>query len=134
MARVGNAVASKKRKKRVLKAAKGQFGHRSRRYQQAKRSVQKGLTYHFRDRKVRKREFRSLWIIRINAACQEAGLTYSRFMKGLKNSNVMVNRKMISELAINSPEAFNKLVDLAKNNLNATNGSKKTSKAKTAKA
>ncbi len=112
MVRVKTNVASKRRKKRVLKDAKGQFGHRSTRYQQAKRSVIKGLAYAFRDRKVKKREFRSLWIIRINAACDELGVSYSCFMNGLKKAKVEINRKILSELAISSPGAFKKLVKL----------------------
>ena len=114
MVRIRSVLTAHKRKKRVLKKAKGQFGHRSRRYQQAKRSVIKGMTYAYRDRKVRKREFRRLWIIRINAACQEAGMTYSRFMNGLRRANVGIDRKMLSELAINSPAVFKKLVKLSK--------------------
>ncbi len=117
MVRVRSAVTAQKRKKRILKDAKGQFGHRSRRYRQAVRSVVKGLTYEFRDRKVKKREFRRLWIIRINAACQEHGMKYSRFIKGLTDAKVEINRKSISELAIHSPEAFKKLVDVAKGSL-----------------
>jgi len=114
MVRVKTNVATKKRKKKVLKAASGQFGHRSTRYQQAKRSVVKGLSYAFRDRKVKKREFRSLWIVRINAACQELGITYSRFLNGLKQAKVTINRKILSEMAISSPGAFKKIVKLAK--------------------
>ena len=114
MVRVGNAVTSHKRKKRVLKKAKGQFGHRSKRYRQAKRSVVKGLTYAYRDRKVKKREFKRLWILRINAACQEGGITYSRFINGLKKANVEIDRKGLSELAIHSPAVFKKLVKLSK--------------------
>jgi len=114
MVRVRSAVTAQKRKKRVLKKAKGQFGHRSTRYRQAKRSVLKGLTYAYRDRRVRKREFKRLWIIRINAACQEAGVTYSRFMNGLKRASVDIDRKALSELAISSPTAFKKLIKLSK--------------------
>lgn len=114
MVRVKSSVTTQKRKKRVLKDAKGQFGHRSRRYRQAKRSVIKGLAYQYRDRKVKKREFKRLWIIRINAACQETGISYSRFIKGLTDANVAINRKVISEMAISSPGAFEKLVKLAK--------------------
>jgi len=114
MVRVRSATTAQKRKKRVLKKAKGQFGHRSTRYRQAKRSVMKGLTYAYRDRKVRKREFKRLWIIRINAACQEGGMTYSRFMNGLKKANVDIDRKALSELAVSSPAAFKKLVKLSK--------------------
>ena len=114
MARVGHAVATRRRKKRVLKQTKGQFGHRSKRFRQAKRSLMKGLVYAYRDRKVRKREFRSLWIIRINAACREAGITYSRFIKGLNQAKIAIDRKLIADLAVHSPEAFRKLVDIAK--------------------
>lgn len=114
MVRIKTSVASHRRKKRVLKAAKGYFGQRSRRYLQAKRTVINALRYEYRDRKVKKREFRSLWIIRINAACQEAGIKYSRFIKGLTVAKVDINRKVISELAVNSPSAFKKLVSIAK--------------------
>ncbi|MCK5259885.1 MAG: 50S ribosomal protein L20 [Candidatus Omnitrophica bacterium] len=126
MVRVRSAVSAQKRKKRVLKKAKGQFGHRSTRYRQAKRSVIKGLTYAFRDRKVKKREFKRLWIIRINAACQEAGVTYSRFMNGLKKANIDIDRKVLSELAVSSPGAFKKLVNLSKEP--ASEGPKKKEK------
>ena len=114
MVRVRSATTAQKRKKRVLKKAKGQFGHRSTRYRQAKRSVVKGMAYSYRDRKVKKREFRSLWIIRLSAACQEEGMTYSRFINGLKKANVDIDRKVLSELAISSPLAFKKLVKLSK--------------------
>lgn len=114
MVRVKTSVTSHRRKKRILKLAKGQFGQRSKRYRQAKRSVLKGLTYAFRDRKVRKREFRRLWILRINAACQEEGISYSRFMKGLKDAKVAIDRKLIADLAVNSPGAFKELVKVAK--------------------
>lgn len=114
MVRVRAAVSTKRRKKRVLKKAKGQFGHKSKRYAQAKRSVVKGLTYAYRDRKVKKREFKSLWIIRINAACREAGISYSRFIKGLSDAEIAINRKMLAELAVSSPAAFQKLVKEAK--------------------
>lgn len=114
MVRVKTSVTSHRRKKRILKLAKGQFGQKSKRYRQAKRSVLKGLTYAFRDRKVRKREFRRLWILRINAACQEEGISYSRFMKGLKDAKVAIDRKLIADLAVNSPGAFKELVKVAK--------------------
>ncbi len=114
MVRVRHAVSTHKRKKRVLKQTKGQFAQKHTRYRQAKRSLIKGRTYAFRDRKVKKRDFRALWIVRINAACQEAGITYSRFINGLKQAKVGVDRKMIAELAVNSPDAFQKLVELAK--------------------
>lgn len=114
MVRVRHAVSTHKRKKRVLKQTKGQFAQKSTRYRQAKRSLIKGLAYAFRDRKVKKRQFRQLWIVRINAACQEAGITYSRFMKGVKQAKIGVDRKMIAELAVFSPDAFQKLVEMAK--------------------
>lgn len=114
MVRVRHAVSTHKRKKRVLKQTKGQFAQKSTRYRQAKRSLIKGLAYAFRDRKVKKRNFRQLWIVRINAACQEAGITYSRFMNGVKQAKVGVDRKMIAELAVSSPDAFQKLVEMAK--------------------
>jgi large subunit ribosomal protein L20 len=127
MVRVRSAVTAQKRKKRVLKKAKGQFGHRSTRYRQAKKSVIKGMTYSYRDRKVKKREFRRLWIIRINAACNESGMTYSRFMNGLKKANIDIDRKVLSELAVTSPAAFKKLVKLSKETAEAK--PKKTEKA-----
>lgn len=114
MVRIKTSVASHRRKKRVLKAAKGFFGQRSRRYLQAKRTVIKGLVYEYRDRKVKKREFKRLWIIRINAACQESDIKYSRFIKGLADAKVEINRKVIAELAVSSPSAFKKLVSIAK--------------------
>jgi large subunit ribosomal protein L20 len=113
MTRVSHAVASRRRKKRVLKLAKGQFGHRSKRYQQADRSVRKGQKYSYRDRKVKKREFRNLWVTRINAACREADMTYSRFISGLKKAKIDMNRQMLSELAVSSPAVFKSLIALA---------------------
>ena len=114
MVRVRHAVASKKRKKRVLKQTAGHFAQRHKRFRQAKRGLIKALVYQYRDRKVRTREFRRLWIVRINAACRENDITYSRFIKGLANAKVEINRKVIADLAVNSPDAFKKLVDLAK--------------------
>ena len=113
MARIKHAVSTHRRKKRLLKKAKGQFGQRSKRYQQAKRSLMKGMVYSYRDRKVRKRDFKRLWIIRINAACRQAGITYSRFIKGLSAAKIEINRKMLAELAVNSPESFAELVKVA---------------------
>ena len=114
MVRVKHAVATRRRKKRVLKKAKGQFAQRSKRYQQAKRSVIKGMTYSYRDRRVKKREFKQLWIIRINAACQENGISYSRFINGLSTAKVGIDRKILAELAVNEPTAFKQLVKTAK--------------------
>lgn len=132
MVRVRGAAAAQKRKKRVLKKAKGQFGHRSTRYRQAKRSVIKGMAYAYRDRKVKKREFKRLWIIRINAACQESGVTYSRFINGLKQANIEIDRKVLSELAISSPAVFKKLVKLSRESI--TEKVKKKTKAAKATA
>ena len=114
MVRVRHAATTHKRKKRVLKQTKGQFAQKHNRYRQAKRSLIKGLTYAFRDRKAKTRQFRRLWIVRVNAACQAAGISYSRFINGLKKSKVAVNRKIIADLAVNSPDAFQKLVELAR--------------------
>ena len=111
MVRIRSVVATHSRKKRVLKRAKGQFGHRSKHYRQAIRSVIKGLSYEYRDRKAKKREFRNLWIIRINAACRENGWTYSRFMKALKDAQIDLNRKALSEMAIHQPDQFKSLLD-----------------------
>ena len=88
MVRIRHSVSTHRRKKRLLKKAKGQFGQRSKRYQQAKRSLMKGMVYSYRDRKERKRDFKRLWIIRINAACRQAGITYSRFIKGLSAAKI----------------------------------------------
>lgn len=114
MARIKHAVASHKRKKRVLKQTKGHYAQKHKRFRQAKRSLIKALTYAFRDRKVRKREFRRLWTVRINAACRQEGISYSRFIKGLNNAKVQINRKMLSDLAVSSPEVFKKIVEVAK--------------------
>ncbi|HOW35339.1 MAG TPA: 50S ribosomal protein L20 [Candidatus Omnitrophota bacterium] len=114
MVRIKHAVSTKRRKKRVLKRAKGQYAQRSRRYQQAKRSVIHSMKFSYRDRKVRKRDFRHLWIARINAACRLTGIAYSRFISGLTKAKVVINRKMLADLAVNSPEAFNELVKIAK--------------------
>ncbi|MCA9405213.1 MAG: 50S ribosomal protein L20 [Candidatus Omnitrophica bacterium] len=127
MVRIKTNVATQKRKKKVLKQARGQFGHRSKRYRQAVRSVVKGLTYQYRDRKVKKREFRRLWIVRISAACQEAGVLYSRFINGLAVANVDIDRKVLAEMAVNSPEAFKKLVNVAQDALKS--GAKKADAA-----
>ena len=114
MVRIKHAVSTHKRKKRLLKKAKGQFGQRSKRYQQARRSLMKGMVYSYRDRKVKKREIKNLWVIRINAACRESGLKYSRFIKGLALANILINRKILADLAVNAPETFDRLVLLAK--------------------
>ncbi len=125
MVRVRTNVATKRRKKRVLKAAKGYFQQRHKRYAQAKRTRIKAQAYAYRDRKVNKGEYRKLWTVRINAACREMGMTYSQFIGGLTKAKVAVDRKIISELAISSPAAFNRLVKIAQEH----NGSKAVAKS-----
>ena len=117
MARVKGGMSTKKRRNRVLKLAKGYRGAKSKQFRTAKQAVMKSLSYAYVGRKLRKREFRTLWIARINAAARLNGLSYSRFMNGLKNANVNINRKMLSELAITNPAAFTQLVETAKDNL-----------------
>jgi large subunit ribosomal protein L20 len=114
MARVKHAPASRRRRKRILKKAKGQYGARSRLYRTAKESVARAMAYSYRDRKVRKRDFRSLWIIRINAACKEGGISYSRFINGLKKAKASIDRKMLADLAVNDRIGFGKLVEASK--------------------
>ncbi|UUM19999.1 MULTISPECIES: 50S ribosomal protein L20 [unclassified Mycoplasma] len=115
MARVKGGTVTRARRKKWLKLAKGYFGHKSIGYKVAKQAVVKSWTYAFRDRKQVKRNFRKLWIARINAATRMHGMSYSQFINGLKKANVTINRKMLSELAINQPDTFKTLVDLAKN-------------------
>ena len=117
MARVKGALNAKKKHNRVLKLAKGYRGARSKQYRAAKQSVMRALTESFAGRKQRKRQFRQLWIARINAAARMNGLSYSKFMYGLKLAEVQVNRKMLSEMAINDPEGFAALVEVAKGKL-----------------
>lgn len=114
MAKIKHSVATKKRKKRVLKASKGFWGDRSKQFQQARRTLKRAMVYAYRDRKVKKRDFRQLWIVRINAACRQAGITYSKFMNGLKKANIELDRKMLADLAVKDTAAFQKLVDIAK--------------------
>lgn len=117
MTRVKSGAISKARHKKVLKQAKGYFGSKHRLYKTAKEQVMHSGKYAFRDRRQKKREFRKLWIIRINAACRENGISYSKFINGLSKANIVVNRKMLSEIAIDSPQAFKDLVELAKKSL-----------------
>ena len=117
MARVKGAIGAKKRHNRTLKLAKGYRGARSKQYRVAKQSVMRALTSAYAGRKQRKRQFRQLWIARINAAARMNGLSYSKFMHGLKLAGVEVNRKMLSEMAISDAEGFTSLVELAKSKL-----------------
>ena len=119
MARIKGGMNARKKHNRVLKLAKGYRGARSKQYRVAKQSVMRALTSSFAGRKERKRQFRTLWIARINAAARMNGLSYSKFMYGLKLAEVEVNRKMLSEMAINDPEGFASLVDLAKSKVAA---------------
>ena len=113
MPRATNAPASRKRRKRILKQAKGFYGNRSRLYRYAKDALFKAKTWATRDRKTRKRNFRALWIQRINAAVREHGLTYGRFISGLGKAGIAVDRKILADLAVREPEAFKALVTQA---------------------
>ena len=117
MARVKNGAVTKARHKKVLKEAKGYFGSKHRLYKRAKEQLMTSRKYAYRDRKQKKRDFRKLWIARINAACRMNEISYSKFINGLTRSGVEVNRKMLSELAIADPKAFTKLVEVAKKGL-----------------
>jgi large subunit ribosomal protein L20 len=111
MPRSVNAVASRKRRKKILKAARGYFGARSKVYTVAKNAVEKGLQYAYRDRKNKKRVFRSLWIARINAGARQNGMTYSTLMHALNKAEVGLNRKVLADLAMNHPDSFKAIVD-----------------------
>ena len=117
MSRVKRGVTSHAKHKKVLKAAKGFFGRRKNTIRAAKAAVDKSMQYAYRDRKNRKREFRALWIQRINAAAREHGLTYSRLISGLATAGIEVDRKVLSELAISEPAAFTAIVEQAKSSL-----------------
>ena len=114
MPRSVNSVASRKRRKKILKAAKGYFGRRKNVYTVAKNAVEKAMTYAYRDRKNNKRNFRSLWIMRINAGARLHGMSYSQFMGKVKANNIELNRKVLADLAMNNPEAFKAVVDQVK--------------------
>jgi len=111
MPRARNRVASRRRRKKILNQAKGYWGRRSKVYTVAKNAVEKGLTYAYRDRRTKKRQFRKLWISRINAAARLNGSSYSRFMGALRKSDVELNRKALADLAMHDPKAFSKVVD-----------------------
>ena len=117
MARVKNGVVTKARRKKIIKAAKGYFGSKNNVFKTAREQVMHSGQYAYRDRRQKKRDFRKLWITRINAACRLNEISYSKFISGLTKAGVEVNRKMLSELAISDPKAFTKLVDLAKKGL-----------------
>ena len=117
MARVKGGTVSKNRRRKVLKEAKGYFGSKHRLFKTAQEQVMHSGKYAYRDRRQNKRNFRKLWITRINAACRSNDIVYSKFINGLKKANVEINRKMLSELAIFAPEEFTKLVKLAKDAL-----------------
>ncbi|CAI8161610.1 MAG: 50S ribosomal protein L20 [Polaribacter sp. SA4-10] len=114
MPRSVNSVASRKRRKKILKAAKGYFGRRKNVYTVAKNAVEKGMLYAYRDRKNNKRNFRSLWIVRINAAARLHGMSYSQFMGKVKANNIELNRKVLADLAMNNPETFKAVVEKIK--------------------
>ncbi len=117
MPRVKRGNVARKRRKKILKLAKGYYGSKSKLFRVANQQVLKSLMYAYRDRKQKKREFRKLWITRINAAARINGLTYSRLINGLKNAGVTVNRKMLADLAVRDKDGFNELAKLAKDNL-----------------
>ncbi len=114
MARVKRAMMKRKRRNKILKLAKGYWGAKSKHYKMANQAVMKSLTYAYKGRRLKKRDFRRLWITRINAACKQNGMNYSTFMHGLKLAEVAIDRKMLAELAVNDKAAFTQLVELAK--------------------
>ena len=114
MARVKGAMMTRKRRKKVLKLAKGVYGSKSKHFKMAKQQVMKSGNYAFAGRRQKKRDFRRLWIARINAACRPQGINYSSFMSGLKKAGIELNRKMLSEMAIHDPKSFSELVEVAK--------------------
>ena len=119
MARTKGGIVSRRRRKKVLKLAKGYFGSKHTIYRTANAQVMKSLSYAYRDRRNKKRDFRKLWITRINAGARLNGLSYNQLMHGLKLANVEINRKMLAELAVNQPDFFANLCAQAKNALNA---------------
>ena len=114
MARIKRAVNAQKKRRKVMKLAKGYWGAKSKQYRAASEQVARSLRYAYVGRKLRKREFRRLWIVRINAAARMNGMSYSTFIAGLKKQNIDVNRKMLADLAVNDAEGFAKLVEIAK--------------------
>jgi large subunit ribosomal protein L20 len=114
MPRAKGGPKTRRRHKKTKKLAKGFVGGRRKTYRQARETVERGLTYAYRDRKARKRDFRSLWIVRINAACRETGLSYSRLIAGLKAAGVEVDRKILAAVALDDPRAFGEIANLAR--------------------
>jgi len=114
MSRVKGAVRTRARRKKILKLAKGYFGGKSKLFRVANQAVMKSLVYAYRDRRAKKRDFRKLWITRINAAARINGLSYSKFMNGLKKAGINLNRKMLAEMAVNDAEGFAQLVNMVK--------------------
>jgi large subunit ribosomal protein L20 len=119
MPRVKRGTKTRARHKKILKLAKGNVGGRRKLYRQARETVEKGLVYAYRDRKVKKRTFRNLWVIRINAAARQAGLTYSRLINGLKKAGIVIDRKMLADLAVRDPAGFTEVANRAKAHLAA---------------
>ena len=117
MPRAKGGPKTRRRHKKTLKLAKGYVGGRRKTYRQARETVERGLTYAYRDRKARKRDLRSLWIVRINAACRENGLSYSRLIAGLKAAGVEVDRKILAALALDDPRAFGEIANIARTNV-----------------
>ena len=117
MPRVKGGYTTRRRRKAVLKLAKGYYGSKHALYKTAHEQVMRSLAYAYRDRKARKRDFRKLWISRINAACQLNGMKYSRFINGLAQADVVINRKMLAEMAVNDPQGFAQLCEVAKKGL-----------------
>jgi len=116
MPRTKRGTVARKRRRKILKLAKGYYGAKSKLFRVANQQVMKSLAYAYRDRKQRKREFRKLWIARINAAARAGGLSYSRFINGLKKADVQINRKVLADLAVNDKDAFARLVEVAREN------------------
>ena len=114
MSRVKNSVATRARRKKIIKLAKGYFGRKSTVFKMANQAVMKSAVYAFRDRRAKKRDFRKLWIARINAAARMNGTTYSRLMNGLKKNNIELNRKVLADMAVNDPAGFAQLVEKVK--------------------
>jgi len=118
MPRVKNSVASRRRRKKVLKSTKGYWGGKSKLYRIANEAMMKSLSYAYRDRRARKRDFRNLWITRIGIAARNEGMSYNKFIRGLKVAGVEINRKILAELAVNDQKAFTNLIEVSKTSMN----------------